>query len=104
MILNVRHIFVAAVIAVVILLVQSIWRGRTEVLDVPQDRPADDVAFEAAQTSKLLGVPVQNFRAPQGLKSFDIIPATAQLFRFTLTSRPVSGPPPRVSYHERKIV
>jgi hypothetical protein len=53
MILKHRHIFVAAVIGVVILLIQLALSGRTEVLDFPQDRPADDAAFEAAQTAKL---------------------------------------------------
>jgi hypothetical protein len=99
-----RHIFVAAVIALVILLVQSAWHGRTEVLNLPQGRPADDVTFEAEQTAKLLGVPVQNFPAPQGVKGFDELPTAALPFKFTLTQQPLSGPPPRVSYHERKIV
>ena len=77
--------------------------GRTEVSD-PQDRPTDDIAFEEAQTAKLLGVPVQNFPAPQALKGFDELPSNALQFKFILTSRALSGPSPRVSYHERKIV
>jgi hypothetical protein len=103
MILKRRHIFVAAVIAVVVLLVQSTWRGRTEVLNFPQDRPTDDAAFEAKQTAKLLGVPVHNFPAPQGLTDFDELPTNARAFTFTLTTQPRSGPPP-VYFAEKKIV
>lgn len=99
------HIFVAAVITIVILLVQSTWwRGRTEGLISPQDRPADDTAFEAAQTAKLLGVPVQSFPSPQGLTGFDELPTNARAFTFTLTEQPRSGPPPPVYFEERKIV
>lgn len=104
MILKRRHIFVATVIAVVILLVQSTWRGRTEVLNFPQHRPTGDAAFEARQTAKLLGVPVQNFPAPQGLGGFDELPINARDFTFTLTAQPRSGPPPPVYFAERKIV
>jgi hypothetical protein len=70
----------------------------------PQDRPADDIAFEEAQTAKLLGVPLQKFPAPQGLDGMDEIPATARPFTFTLKSQPPSGPPPRVYFEERKLV
>ncbi|HBB97422.1 MAG TPA: hypothetical protein DC054_18740 [Blastocatellia bacterium] len=69
-----------------------------------QDRPADDIAFEEAQTAKLLGVPLQKFSAPQGLNGMDEIPAAARAFSFTLKSQPPSGPPPRVSFETRKIV
>src|SRR5437667_11988388 len=69
-----------------------------------QDRPADDIAFEEAQTAKLLDVPLQKFPAPQGLNGMDEIPATARPFTFTLQSQPVSGPPPRVYFETRKIV
>lgn len=69
-----------------------------------QDRPADDIAFEEAQTAKLLGVPLKKFPAPQRLNGVDEIPATARAFAFTLKSQPASGPPPRVNFEERKIV
>lgn len=69
-----------------------------------QDRPGDDIAFEEAQTAKLLGVPLQKFPAPQGLNGMDEVPATARAFAFTLKSQPASGPPPRVSFEQRKIV
>jgi hypothetical protein len=62
MILKRRHTFVAAVIAIVILLAQSTWRGGTGALDSPQDRPTDDAPYEAKQTAKPLGVPVQIFQ------------------------------------------
>src|SRR5205814_8951333 len=69
-----------------------------------QDRPADDIAFEEAQTAKLLGVPLQKFPAPQGLNGIDEVPATARAFAFRLKSQPASGPPPRVNFENRKIV
>lgn len=69
-----------------------------------QDRPADDIAFEEAQTAKLLGVPLQKFPAPQRLNGMDEIPATARSVAFTLKSQPASGPPPRVNFEKRKIV
>src|SRR3954464_11890917 len=78
--------------------------GNTTTIRVLQDRPADDIAFEEAQTAKLLGVPLQKFPAPQGLNGMDEIPATARIFTFTLKSQPVSGPPPRVFFETRKIV
>ena len=99
-----RHIFIAAVVGVVLLLIQSALSGRTEALDFPQERPADDVAFEAAQTAKLLGVAVQNFPAPQGLRGFDELPPKARVFTFTLKPQPRSGPPPPVFFDERKSV
>ena len=98
-----RPIFPVTVFILVLLVFGSTLSGRTEVSD-PQDRPTDDIAFEAAQTAKLLGVPVQNFPAPQALKGFDELPSNALQFKFILTSRALSGPSPRVSYHERKIV
>jgi hypothetical protein len=70
----------------------------------PQDRPADEVAFEEAQTAKLLGVPLQKFPAPQGLNGMDEIPASARPFSFILKSQTPTGPAPRVYFEERKIV
>ncbi|MFS8085225.1 MAG: hypothetical protein ACMG6H_06310 [Acidobacteriota bacterium] len=104
--MNVKHshIFVAIAINLVTLIVASTLCGRTEAFDAPQDQPVDDIAFEAAQTAKLLGVPLQNFPAPQGLKGFDELPINARPFRFTLKAQPRSGPPPRVSFETRKIV
>jgi hypothetical protein len=99
-----RHISIAAVLGLVMLFIGSTLSGRTEVRDFPQDRPADDAAFEAAQTAKLLGVPVQNFPAPQGLTGFDELPTNARAFTFTLREQPRSGPPPPVYFAERKIV
>lgn len=104
MILKRCHTFVAVVIAVVILLIQSALSGKTEGLNFSQDRPADDVAFEAMQTAKLLGVRVQNFPAPQGLTGFDELPTNARSFTFTLKEQSRSGPPPPVYFDERKIV
>lgn len=98
------HILFAAILSLVGLSLGLPWRGRTEALDLPQDRPGDDVAFEAAQTAKLLGVPVQNFPAPQGLTGFDELPANARTFTFALKAQPRSGPPPPVYFDERKIV
>ncbi|MCM3869649.1 MAG: hypothetical protein ND895_02975 [Pyrinomonadaceae bacterium] len=71
-----------------------------------QRRPtkASDSEFEATQTEKLLGVPVKNFPAPQGLTGFDELPINAPAFKFKLTGRPLSGPPPRVSFETRPIV
>ena len=99
-----HHIFVAATLGLVMLFVGSALSRRTEALDLPQDRPADDAAFEAAQTAKLLGVPLQNFPAPQGLTGFDEIPTNARVFTFTLKAQPRSGPPPRIWFETRKIV
>ncbi|HEV7745996.1 MAG TPA: hypothetical protein VGO56_13435 [Pyrinomonadaceae bacterium] len=70
----------------------------------PQDRPVDDIAFEEAQTAKLLGVTLQKFPAPQGLNGMDEIPASARPFVFTLKSQPTSGPAPRVYFETRQIV
>lgn len=82
----------------------SISIGCTPKSEALQDRPADDIAFEEAQTAKLLGVPLKHFPAPEGLNGMDEIPANAPPFRFTLKSQPVSGPPPRVYFETRKIV
>lgn len=76
----------------------------TATTEPPQEPAADDIAFEEAQTAKLLGVPLQKFPAPQGLNGMDEIPATAPPFTFTLKSQPPSGPSPRVYFEERKIV
>ncbi|HVS80946.1 MAG TPA: hypothetical protein VHE60_04370 [Pyrinomonadaceae bacterium] len=103
--INRRHIFVAAALGLVMFLIGSTLSGRTEVLDFLQARPsAEDSAFEASQTAKLLGVPVQNFPAPQGLTAFDELPTNARAFTFTLKEQPRSGPPPPVYFDERKIV
>jgi hypothetical protein len=99
-----HHISIAAVLGLVMLFIGSAFIGRTKVLDPPQDQPADDIAFEAAQTAKLLGVPVQNFPAPQGLTGFDELPTNARAFTFTLKAQLRSGPPPPVYFEERKIV
>jgi hypothetical protein len=104
MILKRRHIFVAVALGLVMLFIGSALSGRTEELDFPQDRPADDVAFEASQTAKLLGIPVQNFPAPQGLIGFDELPTNARAFTFTLKAQARSGPPPPVYFDQRKIV
>ena len=104
MILKRLHAFGAALLAVLLLLVPSAWRGHTEGISVPQDRPTDDIAFEASQTAKLLGAPVQHFPAPQGLKGFDELPANARAFAFTLKPVPRSAPPPPVYFDNRKIV
>jgi hypothetical protein len=69
-----------------------------------QEPPADNIAFEEARTTELLGVPLQKFPAPQGLNGMDEIPASARPFVFTLKPHPVSGPAPRVYFEERKIV
>src|SRR6266498_764547 len=69
-----------------------------------QDPPVDPIAFEEAQTAKLLGIPLQKFPAPQGLSGMDEIPTSAAPFKFTLKAQPLSGPPPRVSFEPRKIV
>jgi len=78
--------------------------GTTTNSNLSQDRPGDDIAFEEAQTAKLLGVPLQKFPAPQGLNGMDEVPAAARAFAFTLKSQPASGPPPRVNFQPRKIV
>lgn len=87
----------------------GLWIGSTSTgssakNEVPQDRPANDIAFEEAQTAKLLGVPLQKFPAPQGLNGMDEIPASATQFKFTLKAQPPSGRPPRVYFETRKIV
>jgi hypothetical protein len=63
-----------------------------------------DSDFEASQTQKLLGVPVQDFPPPQGLTGFDELSAAAPAFRFTVTERPPSGAKPRASYETRQKV
>jgi hypothetical protein len=78
--------------------------GSTKTTQPLQDRPANDIAFEEAQTAKLLGVPLQKFPAPQGLNGMDEVPATARAFAFTLKSQQASGPPPRVWFEKRTIV
>ena len=99
-----RYISIAAVLGLVMLFIGSPLSARTEVFDPPQDRPVDDVAFEAAQTAKLLGVAVQNFPAPQGLTGFDELPTNARAFTFILKAQPRTGPPPPVYFAKRKIV
>lgn len=76
----------------------------TATTELPQEPAADDIAFEEAQTAKLLGVPLQKFPAPQGLNGMDEIPATAPAFTFTLKSQPPSGASPRAYFEVRKIV
>jgi hypothetical protein len=99
MILRRPHLLFAAAVAVMTLLL-----GGKGPLAIPQDPPADDIAFEAAQTARLLGVPVKNFPAPQGLERFDEIPASAEVFTFRLTPQRPSGPPPPVYFETRKKV
>src|ERR1043165_1499486 len=48
-----------------------------------QTYPESDGAYGAAQTQKVLGVPVRNFPPPQGVTGFDELPANAPEFRFT---------------------
>jgi hypothetical protein len=95
--------------SLVILILTALFLGSTATrpaakAEPPQERPVDDIAFEEAQTSALLGVPLQKFPAPQGLTGMEEIPASARPFAFTLKSQPVSGSAPRVYYKERKIV
>lgn len=66
-----RHVFVAAIPRFVMVLVDSALSGGAEGVTLPQNRPTKPVAFAPRQTANLLSVPVQNFPAPQGLKSFD---------------------------------
>jgi hypothetical protein len=93
-----------AALSLVGVILASTSTGNTTTTQPLQDPPADDIAFEEAQTAKLLGVPLEKFPAPQGLNGMDEIPATARPFTFTLQSQPVSRPPPRVSFKTRKIV
>ena len=51
-----RAISITAVLGLVMFLIGSTLSERAEVFVIPQDRPADDIAFEATQTAKLLGV------------------------------------------------
>lgn len=67
-------------------------------------QPVSDSDPELAQTSKLLGVAVQKFPAPQGLNAPDELPNDAAPFKFTLTALPLSGAPPRAYFDQRKIV
>ena len=92
------------VLSLIALVFGSTSTGRTPKSECLQDRPSDEIAFEEAQTAKLLGVPLRKFPAPQGLNGADEIPATARPFTFTLKSQPPSGPPPRVYFEKRKIV
>lgn len=98
---KIRLPFLLAVVPVLVLVTwtPSIHRRNDE---APQAQPANDIAFEAAQTAKLLGVPVQNFPAPQRLTDFDELPASAPAF--TLTAQQRSGAPPRVWFDPRPIV
>src|SRR6266571_1710649 len=93
-----------AALPLLVLVIGFTSTGLTENFVLPQDRPADDIAFEEAQTAKLLGVPLKKFPAPQGLNGMDEIPATARAFIFTLKSQPPSGPPPQVYFENRKTV
>jgi hypothetical protein len=85
-------------------LLGSTLTTRTAKSKALQDAPADDIAFEEAQTAKLLAVPLQKFPGTQGLNGMDEIPATARPFTFTVQTQRVSGPPPRVYFETRKIV
>lgn len=71
-----------------------------------RERPSaeSDYALEAAQTRRLLGVPVRDFPPPQGPTGFDELPPDASAFRFTLTRQAPSGARPRASYEERPRV
>lgn len=60
--------------------------------------------FEAKQTPKLLGVPVQNFPAPQGLSGYDDLPPNRPRLRFSVTERSPKLPPPKAPYETRSIV
>jgi hypothetical protein len=102
--MNIKLLTSLIVFTFVGIFLASTSTGNTTTTQPLQDPPADDIAFEEAQTAKLLGVPLQKFPAPQGLNGMDEIPATARPFTFTLQSQPVSGPPPRVSFEKRKIV
>src|SRR5437763_14601176 len=77
-----------AVLSLFGVVLSSTSTGTTINSNLSQARPADDIAFEEAQTAKLLGVPLQKFPAPQGLNGMDEIPATARPFTFTLQSQP----------------
>src|SRR4051794_18548827 len=99
---NLPTLLIASTLAGILL--GSTSTTRTAKSEALQDPPVDDIAFEEAQTAKLLGVPLQKFPAPQGLNGMDEIPPTARAFTFSLKSQPVSGPAPRVSFETRKIV
>jgi hypothetical protein len=64
----------------------------------------EDRASEAAQTENVLGVPVQDFPAPQGLTGFDELPTNTPPFRFTVSERRLSGAKPRLFFQTRAIV
>jgi hypothetical protein len=99
-----RCLFVAFSFSLIVHSGGSILSQRKKTREAQSRPSAEDSAFEASQTAKLLGVPLQNFPAPQGLAGFDELPANSLPFRFTLTARPLSGPPPRVSFETRKMV
>ena len=99
-----RYIFGAIIVAFLFFLTHSTPSVRpTKALGYPQDQP-DPNAFEAKQTAKALGVPVQIFPPPQGLAGFDELPANAPRFTFTLKPRRRTGPPPPVYFDRRKLV
>jgi hypothetical protein len=64
----------------------------------------DPQAFEKAQTEKLLGVPVEDFRGPQGPDRFDDLPAQAKPFRFQVTQRALSGPAPTPLFERPRVL
>ena len=93
-------------IAVLILFLFIVYWSANQGSEATQRKPGvdNDSAFEAAQTEKVLGVPVRDFPAPQGLSGFDELPTNTAPFRFTVTERRLSGAKPRLFFQTRPIV
>lgn len=67
-------------------------------------QPVDDTASESLRTQQLLGVPLKEFPAPQGLTGLDELPASAPTFKFSVTPQSLSGANPRAFYDVRNSV
>ena len=60
--------------------------------------------FEIKQTEKLLGIPVNDFPAPQGLEKYEDIPKKLPKLDFSLKEQKLSLPDPPASHHPRSRI
>jgi hypothetical protein len=62
------------------------------------------ISPEASQTSKLLGVRLEEFPKPQGVTGFDAIPSIQPQFKYSLVSAPFVPPKPSDWFEGRSSV